>query len=57
MRYYYGENISSRTIDYIFCTPSFRVTDARLIANTPHPDNPLLYPSDHYGLYSEIRPV
>lgn len=48
------EAITSRTIDYIFCTLSLQVLDAKLIADKPHPENPQLYPSDHYGLYSEI---
>jgi endonuclease/exonuclease/phosphatase family metal-dependent hydrolase len=49
-----GENITPRTIDYIFCTPELRVQAAHRMADTPHPENPLLYPSDHFGLYSEI---
>ena len=49
-----GETLASRTIDYIFCTSTLQVIDAKLIADKPHPDNPQLYPSDHYGLYSEI---
>jgi endonuclease/exonuclease/phosphatase family metal-dependent hydrolase len=49
-----GEILAPRTIDYIFCTASLQVLDAKRIADNPHPDNPVLYPSDHYGLYSEI---
>jgi endonuclease/exonuclease/phosphatase family metal-dependent hydrolase len=49
-----SEALTPRTIDYIFCSPSLAVVDAALIADTAHPDNRLLYPSDHYGLYSEI---
>jgi endonuclease/exonuclease/phosphatase family metal-dependent hydrolase len=49
-----SEGLTPRTIDYIFCSPSLAVVDAALIADTAHPDNRLLYPSDHYGLYSEI---
>ena len=49
-----SEALTPRTIDYIFCSPSLTVADAFLIGDKSHPDNLLLYPSDHYGLYSEI---
>ena len=39
------------TIDYIFFDPAhFRATDARVTCNRPHPDDPALCPSDHFGL-------
>jgi endonuclease/exonuclease/phosphatase family metal-dependent hydrolase len=39
------------TIDYVFCSPqTLTVIDARRIADQPHPADPALYPSDHYGL-------
>lgn len=42
-------------IDYIFFDPAtLRVTDARVIADQGHADDPTLYPSDHYGLAADI---
>jgi endonuclease/exonuclease/phosphatase family metal-dependent hydrolase len=49
-----AEALTPRTIDYIFCSPTLNVVTAAVIGNLSHRDNPLLYPSDHYGLYSEI---
>ncbi len=43
------------TVDYIFVSPSLTVTDARLVFDTPHPSDPTLYPSDHYGLTATIE--
>lgn len=44
-------------IDYIFFdTRHFKALDARRIADQPHPDDPTLYPSDHYGLAAEFHP-
>jgi endonuclease/exonuclease/phosphatase family metal-dependent hydrolase len=46
----------SIAIDYVFFDPSvLRVKDAQVIANQPHPDDRLLYPSDHYGLTAELE--
>jgi endonuclease/exonuclease/phosphatase family metal-dependent hydrolase len=39
------------TIDYIFYDPRvFTVENAWVTANQPHPADPTLYPSDHFGL-------
>ncbi|MBI2913081.1 MAG: endonuclease/exonuclease/phosphatase family protein [Chloroflexi bacterium] len=43
------------TVDYIFVSPSLTVTDARRVFDTPHPSDPTLYPSDHYGLTATIE--
>ncbi len=43
------------TIDYIFFDPAhFRVVDARVTCGQPHPDDPTLCPSDHFGLAAEF---
>jgi endonuclease/exonuclease/phosphatase family metal-dependent hydrolase len=45
----------SLTIDYIFYdSATYRVTAASVCADQPHPDDPTLYPSDHYGLVAEF---
>jgi endonuclease/exonuclease/phosphatase family metal-dependent hydrolase len=42
-------------IDHIFYDPAtLRVTDARVIAQETHPDDPTLCPSDHFGLAADI---
>jgi len=43
------------TVDYIFVSPSLRVTDARLVFDQPDASDPALYPSDHYGLAATIE--
>lgn len=43
------------TLDYIFVDPRVKILDSRLVLNQPDPDNPKLYPSDHFGLYAEIE--
>ncbi len=43
------------TVDYIFVSPSLRVTDARVVFDQPDPSDPNLYPSDHYGLTATIE--
>lgn len=42
------------TIDYIFISPNLKVADCHLVFDTPHPQNPHIYASDHYGLCAEI---
>jgi endonuclease/exonuclease/phosphatase family metal-dependent hydrolase len=42
------------TIDYIFISPNMKVINCRLVFATPHPHNPDIYASDHYGLCAEI---
>jgi endonuclease/exonuclease/phosphatase family metal-dependent hydrolase len=41
--------------DYIFVSPGqIRVLEARVAFNRPHPDDPTLYPSDHFGLVARL---
>lgn len=44
----------NETIDYIFISPDLKVTDCRLVFDTPNPLNPVIYASDHFGLCAEI---
>ncbi|MEO7717258.1 MAG: endonuclease/exonuclease/phosphatase family protein [Capsulimonas sp.] len=50
----YNDPASYHCIDYIFTSPSIHVHDVRLICDEPSPDDPTLYPSDHYGLMATI---
>jgi endonuclease/exonuclease/phosphatase family metal-dependent hydrolase len=44
-----------KTIDYIFFDPArLRVEEVRLIGTQPHPDDPTLYASDHFGLVATL---
>lgn len=43
------------TLDYIFVDPCLKVLDCQVILNRPAPDNPKLFPSDHFGLYASIQ--
>jgi len=45
---------SGGTLDYIFVEKSLRVTDCQLAFNKASPLNPVLYPSDHFGLVADI---
>lgn len=38
------------TLDYIFVNQHLKVQDCQLILTQPAPDNPRLYPSDHFGI-------
>lgn len=42
------------TLDYIYVSEQFNIVDAGLAFNTPSPDDPDLYPSDHLGLYARL---
>ncbi len=44
-----------KTLDYIFVSPQVRVLDARLTFDQAAPDDPSLYPSDHFGLMADIQ--
>jgi endonuclease/exonuclease/phosphatase family metal-dependent hydrolase len=50
-----------RRVDYIFLQPGSdfpgRVLSSRVILNTPHhlPDGKVLWPSDHYGVMTEVE--
>ena len=43
------------TLDYIFVNQHLQVKDCRIILNQPDPQNPTLYPSDHFGLVAELE--
>jgi len=42
------------TLDYIYVSEQFEITGAGLAFDTPSPDDPDLYPSDHLGLYARL---
>ncbi|GAB4438990.1 MAG: hypothetical protein Kow00120_06750 [Anaerolineae bacterium] len=45
------------TLDYVFYDPAhFRAEAAWLACARPHPDDPTLYPSDHFGLAATFSP-
>jgi endonuclease/exonuclease/phosphatase family metal-dependent hydrolase len=43
------------TLDYIFVSPEFRVTDAGLAFDKPSPADANVYPSDHLGLFAVLE--
>ncbi|MBW4518152.1 MAG: endonuclease/exonuclease/phosphatase family protein [Scytolyngbya sp. HA4215-MV1] len=43
------------TIDYIFVSRHWQVCNCQLIFTKPAPDNPSIYPSDHFGLVAELQ--
>ncbi len=49
------DNSPAGTLDYIYVSPEFKVLDAGLAFNTPAPDNPGLFPSDHLGLFATLE--
>ena len=42
-------------IDYIWIRGAIAVTDARLVFDRPDPDDPGLYPSDHFGIAAHLE--
>ena len=42
-------------LDYIWVRGAVRVGDARLVFDRPHPDDPTLYPSDHFGVAAHLE--
>jgi endonuclease/exonuclease/phosphatase family metal-dependent hydrolase len=42
------------TLDYIYINQYLGVADCRVILNQPSPDNPKIYPSDHFGLAADL---
>ena len=46
------------TLDYIFVNQHLKVIDCQIVLNQPSPGNPVLFPSDHFGLLAilEIEP-
>jgi endonuclease/exonuclease/phosphatase family metal-dependent hydrolase len=43
-------------LDYIWVHGPVRVAAARVVFDRPHPDDPTLYPSDHFGLSAHLEP-
>lgn len=43
------------TLDYIFVDPRLKVQDCQIVLDQPAPDNPKIYPSDHFGLHAKIE--
>ncbi len=41
-------------LDYIWVHGPLRVAAARVVFDRPHPDDPTLYPSDHFGLSAHL---
>jgi endonuclease/exonuclease/phosphatase family metal-dependent hydrolase len=44
-----------RCLDYIWLRGAIRVVDARLVFDRPHPEDPTLYPSDHFGVAAHVE--
>jgi endonuclease/exonuclease/phosphatase family metal-dependent hydrolase len=42
-------------LDYVWVRGDIRVVDARLAFDRPHPDDPTLYPSDHFGIAAHLE--
>ncbi|MGE0599196.1 MAG: endonuclease/exonuclease/phosphatase family protein [Dehalococcoidia bacterium] len=42
-------------LDYIWCMGRIRVKSAHVAANQPAPDDPTMYPSDHFALVADIE--
>jgi endonuclease/exonuclease/phosphatase family metal-dependent hydrolase len=42
------------TVDYVFVSDEWRVEDAGTAFDQPSRDNPLIYPSDHLGVFAEL---
>jgi len=41
-------------LDYIWIRGELRVSDARLVFDRPHPEDPTLFPSDHFGMAAHL---
>jgi endonuclease/exonuclease/phosphatase family metal-dependent hydrolase len=42
-------------LDYIWLRGAARAVAARLVFDRPHPDDPSLYPSDHFGVAAQVE--
>jgi endonuclease/exonuclease/phosphatase family metal-dependent hydrolase len=42
-------------LDYVWIRGAVRVTEARLVFDRPHPEDPTLYPSDHLGISARLE--
>jgi endonuclease/exonuclease/phosphatase family metal-dependent hydrolase len=45
------------TLDYIFINSGLRVLDSQVVLNQPAPDDPTLYPSDHFGVLAVLEVI
>jgi endonuclease/exonuclease/phosphatase family metal-dependent hydrolase len=45
----------ARCLDYIWVRGVVRVRDARLVFDRPDPEDPTLYPSDHFGISATLE--
>lgn len=43
------------TLDYIFVDPRLQTEDCQVVLNQPADDDPEIYPSDHFGLWADIK--
>jgi endonuclease/exonuclease/phosphatase family metal-dependent hydrolase len=43
------------TLDYIFVDPRLQTLDCKVVLNVPADENPQIYPSDHLGLWAEVK--
>ena len=43
------------TLDYIYVSPEFKISEAGLAFDQPSAENADLYPSDHLGLYAVLE--
>lgn len=47
--------VNPQTVDYLFVSPHIDVINAELAFANPAAHNPGLYPSDHYGIFADLR--
>ena len=45
----------ARCLDFIWLRGAVRATDARLVFDRPDPEDPTLYPSDHFGVAAHLE--
>ena len=43
------------TLDYIFVDPRLQTLDCKVVLNVPASENHQIFPSDHFGLWAEIK--
>jgi endonuclease/exonuclease/phosphatase family metal-dependent hydrolase len=43
------------TLDYIFVDPRLQTLACKIVLNVPDRANPTIYPSDHFGLWAQIK--
>ena len=49
------DDVWQGTLDYIFVDPRLHTEDCRLVLNRPDEKDSDIYPSDHFGIYAEIK--